>query len=51
MIYTTNAVEALRRSLRKLIKTRGSSPNDAAVLKLLCRHQERHLYFPRVILL
>jgi transposase-like protein len=23
MIYTTNAVEALRRSLRKIIKTRG----------------------------
>jgi hypothetical protein len=26
MIYTTNAVEALRRSLRKIIKTRGSFP-------------------------
>ena len=26
MIYTANAVEALRRSLRKIIKTRGSSP-------------------------
>jgi hypothetical protein len=25
MIYTTNAVEALHRSLRKIIKTRGSS--------------------------
>ena len=24
MIYTTNAVEALHRSLRKIIKTRGS---------------------------
>ena len=26
MIYTTNAVEALHRSLRKIIKTRGASP-------------------------
>src|SRR5580693_9376628 len=30
MIYTTNAVEALNRSLRKIIKTRGSFPNDDA---------------------
>jgi putative transposase len=29
MIYTTNAVEALHRSLRKIIKTSGSFPNDA----------------------
>ncbi len=35
MIYTTNAVESLHRSLRKIIKTRGSFPNDAAALKLL----------------
>ena len=35
MIYTTNAVEALHRSLRKIIKTRGSFPNDYAALKLL----------------
>ena len=35
MIYTTNAVEALNRSLRKIIKTRGSFPNDEAALKLL----------------
>ena len=34
MIYTTNAVETLHRSLRKIIRTRGSFPNDAA-LKLL----------------
>jgi putative transposase len=34
MIYTTNAVEALHRSLRKIIKTRGSFPNDDAALKL-----------------
>lgn len=35
MIYTTNAVEALHRSLRKIIKTRGSFPNDEAAVKLL----------------
>jgi len=35
MIYTTNAVEALNRSLRKIIKTRGSFPNDEAAMKLL----------------
>jgi|SRR5262245_14041495 len=35
MIYTTNAVQALHRSLRKIIKTRGSFPNDHAALKLL----------------
>src|SRR3954467_13950617 len=35
MIYTTNAVEALHRSLRKIIKTRGSFPNDDSALKLL----------------
>ncbi|MHC2562953.1 IS256 family transposase [Bradyrhizobium liaoningense] len=34
MIYTTN-VEALNRSLRKIIKTRGSFPNDEAAMKLL----------------
>jgi putative transposase len=35
MIYTTNCVETLNRSLRKIIKTRGSFPNDEAALKLL----------------
>ena len=35
MIYTTNALESLHRSLRKIIKTRGSFPNDEAALKLL----------------
>jgi putative transposase len=35
MIYTTNAVEALNRSLRKIIKTRGRFPNDEAAMKLL----------------
>ena len=34
-IYTTNAVESLNRSLRKIIKTRGSFPNEEAAMKLL----------------
>ena len=35
MIYTTNCVEALNRSLRKIIKTRGSFPTDETASKLL----------------
>ena len=35
VIYTTNAVEALRRGLRKIIKNRGSFPSEEAALKLL----------------
>jgi putative transposase len=35
MIYTTNALEAVNRSLRKIVKTRGSFPTDEAALKLL----------------
>lgn len=34
-IYTTNSVEALHRSLRKIIKTRKAFPNEESVLKLL----------------
>ena len=34
-IYTTNSVEALHRSLRKIIKTRGGFPNEESALKLL----------------
>ena len=34
-IYTTNSVESLNRSLRKIIKVRGGFPNDEAALKLL----------------
>jgi putative transposase len=30
MIYTTNAVESLNRSLRKIVKTRGRFPTDEA---------------------
>ena len=35
MIYTTNALESLNRSLRKIIKTRGSFPSHEAAAKLL----------------
>jgi putative transposase len=35
VIYTTNAIESLNRSLRKISKNRGSFPNDELVLKLL----------------
>ena len=35
MIYTTNTLESLHRSLRKIIKTRGSFPSDEAAAKLL----------------
>jgi putative transposase len=34
-IYTTNVVESLNMTLRKVIKTRGSFPNEEAALKLL----------------
>jgi putative transposase len=33
-IYTTNAIESLNRSLRKVIKTKGAFPNDAAIYKI-----------------
>ena len=35
MIYTTNAIEALNRQLRKAIKTKGHFPNEQAALKCL----------------
>jgi len=35
IIYTTNAIESLNMSLRKVTKARGSFPNDEAVFKLL----------------
>jgi putative transposase len=35
VIYTTNAIESLNMSLRKIIKMRGSFPNDEAAFKLL----------------
>jgi putative transposase len=35
VIYTTNAVEALNRTLRKIIKNRGAFPTDGSIYKLL----------------
>lgn len=35
VIYTTNAVESLNSSFRKMLKTKGSFPNDEAVFKLI----------------
>jgi len=35
VIYTTNAVESLNYSLRKLLKMRGAFPNDDSVVKIL----------------
>lgn len=34
-IYTTNAIEALNRQVRKVLKTRGHMPTDEAALKLV----------------
>jgi len=34
-IYTTNAIESVNMSLRKVTKNRGSFPNDEAMIKLL----------------
>lgn len=35
VVYTTNAVESLNRSVRKVLKNKGSFPDDESVLKLL----------------
>jgi transposase-like protein len=35
IVYTTNAMESLHMSLRKIIKTRGSSPTEESAFKLL----------------
>jgi transposase-like protein len=34
-IYTTNAIESLNYSLRKVLKGRGACPHDEAMVKLL----------------
>ncbi len=34
MIYTTNAIESVNMSLRKITKNRGSFPTDESLLKL-----------------
>jgi len=35
IIYTTNSIEALNRSVRKDLKTRSQFPNDEAALKMV----------------
>lgn len=35
IIYTTNAIESLNASIRKIIKSRGQFPNDDAAVKLI----------------
>jgi putative transposase len=35
VVYTTNTIEPLNMSLRKVTKNRGSFPNDEAMFKLL----------------
>jgi transposase-like protein len=35
VIYTTNAIESLNDSLRKVLQGRGAFPNDEAIVKLL----------------
>lgn len=35
VVYTTNAIESMNASLRKVTKTRGAFPNDQAAIKLL----------------
>jgi putative transposase len=35
VIYTTNAIEALNRQIRKALKTRGALPDDDAAMKLI----------------
>src|SRR3954452_21423288 len=40
-VYTTNIVESLNMSLRKVIKTRGSFPGEEAALKLLAIIEKR----------
>jgi putative transposase len=40
-LYTTNQIEALNRSLRSVVKTRGSFPSEAAALKVLYLAAER----------
>lgn len=42
VIYTTNAIESLNMSLRKIIKTRGSFPNEEAALRLLYMALQNH---------
>jgi putative transposase len=50
VVYTTNTIEALNRQIRKIIKTRGSFPNEDSARKLLylaiarAQRKWRHAY-------
>jgi len=35
VLYTTNAIESLNYSMRKVLKNRGAFPNDESIFKLL----------------
>ena len=35
VMYTTNAIESLNHSLRKVLKTKGAFPNDESIIKLI----------------
>ena len=35
LVYTSNAIENVNRQLRKILKTRGHFPNEAAAVKLI----------------
>jgi len=43
VIYTTNAVESLNMSLRKIIKTRGSFPNEESAVRLMWMALSHHV--------
>lgn len=49
LLYSTNAIESLHRTVRKTLKVRGHFPNDEAAAKLLylaLQHAELHLGRP-----
>lgn len=35
VIYTTNAIESINRSLRKVLKTKGAFPHDESIMKIM----------------
>ncbi len=43
VIYTTNAVESLNMTLRKIIKTRGSFPNEESAVRLMWMALSNHV--------
>jgi len=42
IIYTTNAIEALNSSIRKVIRNKGSFPNDESAMKLIYLALSKH---------